>query len=165
LSAPRPSLIAATAGVVLLFSSGIAHGTERGIITCNQQGCTDRVAAPRRLPARTVVDASGNRILIGGRPAGCPRRYCGCGLRKYLGIDDKSLDLAWNWARKFRRAAAAPGMAAVRRGHVMQLISHVSGPIWTVRDYNGGRGLSYIHDRNVRGFVFVDPTTRLAARQ
>jgi hypothetical protein len=102
--------------------------------------------------------------VIGGRPAGCPHSYCGCGLRLYLGLQDKALNLAWEWARKFRHTAAAPGMAAVRHHHVMLLLSQVSGSIWTVRDYNGGRHLSWIHDRDVRGYVFVDPSSRTAAR-
>lgn len=154
----------ATAGLVWLFS-GAAHGAPR-IITCDQRGCSDqRAPVPTHRLPRVVVDASGNRIVIGGRPAGCPHRYCGCGLRKYLGIDDASLNLAWNWAKKFRRASAAPGMVAVRRGHVMLLGNHVAGTVWTVRDYNGGRGLSYIHERDVRGFIFVDPSSRTAALQ
>ena len=103
-------------------------------------------------PFRT--DANGNQI-IGGRPAGCPHAYCGCGLRKFLGISDKRLDLAWNWARLFPRSSARPGAAAVRRHHVMLLVSHVGGSVWTVRDYNGGRHLSYVHERDVRGYVFV----------
>lgn len=73
-----------------------------------------------------------------------------------------SLDLAWNWARKFPRTYAHPGAAAVRAHHVMLLVSHVSGTRWIVRDYNGGRHLSYIHERDVRGYVFVVPGARRA---
>lgn len=112
-----------------------------------------------------AMDANGNPTVIGGRPAGCPHAYCGCGLRKFLGIDDKSLDLAWNWARKFRRTHAAAGAVAVRRHHVMLIVSHVAGSTFLVRDYNGGRGLSYIHERKIgRGYVFVDPSARVASR-
>jgi hypothetical protein len=118
----------------------------------------------RRHHARhsTAVDANGSRV-IGGRPEGCPRAYCGCGLRKYLGIADASLDLAWNWAKKFPRTIARAGAAAVRSHHVMLLESHVAGSLWNVRDYNGGRHLSYIHVRDVRGFIFVDPRARIAS--
>lgn len=112
------------------------------------------VAVLGSIPAQATV--------IGGRPAGCPHAYCGCGLRLYLGIADKSLNLAWNWARKFPRTYARAGAAAVRRGHVMLLQSHVRGTRWIVRDYNGGRHLSYIHERDVRGYVFVDPSRRFA---
>lgn len=112
---------------------------------------------------RASAQAS-NRQIIGGRPAGCPHRYCGCGLRKYLGISDTRLNLAWNWAKLFPRTQAQAGAAAVRRGHVMLLQEHVGGTRWIVRDYNGGRGLSYIHERDVRGFVFVQPGHRLASQ-
>ena len=44
----------------------------------------------------------------------------------------------------------------------MLLVAHVSGSTWTVRDYNGGKHLSYIHERDVRGYVFVEPRGRLA---
>lgn len=112
-----------------------------------------------------AMDANGNPTVIGGRPAGCPRAYCGCGLRKYLGIDDASLNLAWNWARKFRRTHAGPGAVAVRRHHVMLIVSHIAGSTYLVRDYNGGRGLSYLHERSIgRGYVFVDPSARVASR-
>jgi hypothetical protein len=111
------------------------------------------------------VDANGNAVnIIGGRPAGCPHSYCGCGLRKYLGLSDKRLNLAWNWARLFPRTYAHAGAAAVRAHHVMLLVRHVSGSNWIVRDYNSGNGVSRIHERNVRGYVFVNPraATRVA---
>ena len=76
----------------------------------------------------------GDATVIGGRPDGCPFRFCGCGLRKYLGIPDKRLDLAWNWARLFPRTYAHAGAAAVRHGHVMLLERHVGGSDWLVRD-------------------------------
>ncbi len=112
----------------------------------------------RAYRTRQVYDANANVAVIGGRPAGCPYQFCGCGLRKYLGITDKRLDLAWNWAKFFPRATPRPGVAAVHHHHVMLLVSHVSGSNWIVRDYNGGRHLSYIHERNVAGYVFVDPS-------
>ena len=105
---------------------------------------------------RGPLDASGNRQeVIGGRPAGCPHAYCGCGLRKYLGIDDVRLNLAANWAKFFPRTHAQPGAAAVRRHHVMLLLSPISQTTWMVRDYNSGGGLSRIHARDIRGFQFV----------
>lgn len=122
----------------------------------------------RRAAPAVHYDASGNRAtIIGGRPAGCPHRYCGCGLRKYLGIADKRLNLAVNWLRIFPRTSPAPGMVAARSGHVFYLISHVGGARWLVRDYNSGRGLSRIHVRSVRGYGFVNPhgTTTYHARR
>jgi hypothetical protein len=125
----------------------------------------ERISNRHRLAARSrsafagvQLDANGNNIaIIGSRPAGCPHEYCGCGLRIYLGLSDKRLNLAWNWARFFPRTSAHAGAAAVRRGHVMLLESQVSGSVWIVRDYNSGSGLSRIHERDVRGYIFVEP--------
>jgi hypothetical protein len=118
-----------------------------------------------------LIDASGNRVaradqatIIGGRPAGCPHRYCGCGLRKYLGINDKRLNLASNWARLFPRVAGpGPGVAAVRSGHVMYIERSVGNGQWLVRDYNSGGGLSRLHVRSVRGYTFVNPHVSMVA--
>jgi hypothetical protein len=142
---------------------GVLIGTVAGLLTATAIAgfvlmlfTSPAPAAPR--------DANRNRTVIGGRPAGCPHAYCGCGLRKFLGLDDASLNLAWNWARKFRHTQAMPGAAAVRRHHVMLLVQHVAGSRWIVRDYNGGRHLSYIHERDVHGYVFVNPSARVAHR-
>jgi len=95
--------------------------------------------------------------VIGGRPHGCPHAYCGCGLARYLGKTDKRLNLAWNWARMFPRAAPGARKAVVWRHHVA-LIEYMTGPNEAMlRDYNGGRGLSYLHVRSIRGAVVVDP--------
>ena len=108
--------------------------------------------------AAYFVDANGNGArMIGGRPTGCPHAYCGCGLAHYLGLHDRRLNLAWNWARLFPRTSPHSGAAAVRRGHVMLLQEHIAGPLWRVVDFNGGRHLSWLHERNVRGYVFVEP--------
>lgn len=115
-----------------------------------------------------TFDANGSTAtqVIGGRPSGCPHRYCGCGLRKYLGLNDVRLNLASAWAKIFPHTSAHNGAVAVRRGggHVMQLIRQVAGDVWLVRDYNGGRGLSYIHARSVRGYTFVNPQGGLNVR-
>src|SRR5690349_14525749 len=60
-----------------------------------------RVSSSRSEFATVRLDANGNGTIIGGRPAGCPHNYCGCGLRMYLGLADKRFNLAWNWARYF----------------------------------------------------------------
>lgn len=121
-----------------------------------------RVALPSVYRVRQPFDANGMTAqVIGGRPSGCPHAYCGCGLRKYLGLSDVRLNLAWNWARLFPRTYAHDGAAAVRSHHVM-LIEHMTGPLRAiVRDYNGGRHLSYIHERSLRGFIFVNPGARI----
>ena len=121
----------------------------------------------------TPLDAVGNRsfaradagTIIGSRPAGCPHRYCGCGLRKYLGISDARFNLASNWARLLpREGGPRPGLAAVRRGHVMYIEAAAGNGQWLIRDYNSGGGLSRVHVREVRGYVFVNPRAQLASR-
>lgn len=116
----------------------------------------------RRSHAAQVTDEGS---IIGGRPGGCPNRYCGCGLRKYLGLADKRLNLASNWARFFPHVAGpAAGVAAVRSGHVMYIEASAGNGQWLVRDYNSGGGLSRLHIRDVRGYTFVNPHAVLASR-
>jgi hypothetical protein len=111
-----------------------------------------------------VARASGDVTVIGGRPAGCPHQYCGCGLRLYHGLDDKRLNLASNWMRLFPRVAGpAAGVAAVRSGHVMYIEGSAGDGQRMVRDYNSGGGLSRLHIRSVRGFVFVNPRATIAS--
>jgi hypothetical protein len=121
----------------------------------------------------TVVDATGNAAVamtdagtvIGARPNDCPHAYCGCGLRKYLGLSDKRLNLASNWARLLpRESGPRPGVAAVRSGHVMYIEAAAGNGRWLIRDYNSGGGLSRMHVRDVRGYVFVNPHGQLAGR-
>jgi hypothetical protein len=138
----------------------VSHG--ECVLTNNGRRICDSAAQAR---ATRMIDGNGNHVarvdegtIIGGRPAGCPHRYCGCGLRKYLGIADKRLNLASNWARLFPRVAGpAPGVAAVRSGHVMYIERAAGNGQWLVRDYNSGGGLSRLHVRGVRGYVFVNP--------
>jgi hypothetical protein len=96
--------------------------------------------------------------VIGHRPSGCPHRFCGCEASLYkFGKIIPDLNLASNWIRRFPRTVAGPGMAAARSGHVMILISHVSGSDWLVHDGNSGGGLTREHVRSIRGYVTVDP--------
>jgi len=104
--------------------------------------------------------------IIGSRPSGCPHAYCGCGLRKYLGLADVRLNLASNWARYFpHEAGPRPGLAAVRNHHVMYIEAAAGNGQWVIRDYNSGGGMSRVHVRDVRGYVFVNPhASRMASR-
>lgn len=99
----------------------------------------------------------GQEGVIGQRPAGCPHAYCGCGASLHLfGRIIPALNLAANWFR-FPRAAPAPGMAAVRRHHVMVLEADLGGGIWTVYDANSGSHLTRVHARSLAGYIIVDP--------
>ncbi|WP_416192945.1 hypothetical protein [Nitrobacter sp. TKz-YC01] len=101
--------------------------------------------------------ATGAVRIVGGRPAGCPRRYCGCGASLHIfGRIIPRLNLAANWLR-FPRAAPAPGMVAARRHHVFVLKRHLHGRVWLVWDANSGRGKTRIHPRSIAGFTIVDP--------
>ena len=141
---------------------------------CGEAATAKRATAmqtsPERRPARRAAVASyasadQGATIIGGRPSDCPHAYCGCGLRKFLGLEDKRLNLAWNWAKFFpRESAPRAGLAAVRRSHVMYIESSAGDGQWLVRDYNSGGGLSRLHVRDVRGYVFVNPRSQLAAR-
>lgn len=103
------------------------------------------------------VMAEGAGRVVGGRPAGCPRAFCGCGASLYLfGKIVPALNLAANWLR-FPRAEPAPGMVAARRGHVFVLKRHIRGKVWMVHDSNSGRGKTRIHPRSIVGFAIVDP--------
>jgi hypothetical protein len=132
--------------------------TNEGRVVCGpaatQRTKTSRVAGRNGVAVATVDEGQ----IIGSRPDDCPHAYCGCGLRKYLGLSDKRLNLASNWAKLFPRAGGpAAGVAAVRSGHVMLIESAAGDGQWLVRDYNSGGGLSRLHVRDVRGYTFVNP--------
>ena len=127
---------------------------------------TQRVIAPARNPERHGArsfqmsvdssDSSGTKI-VGGRPAGCPRSFCGCGAAiRVFGRIVPELNLAANWLR-FPRTAPAPGMVAARRGHVFVLERHVAGDIWMAYDANSGGRTTRIHARSLKGYTIVNP--------
>jgi hypothetical protein len=47
-------------------------------------------------------------------------------------------------------------------------VMYIEGPAgngqWLIRDYNSGGGLSRVHVRDVRGYVFVNPHGTVASR-
>lgn len=170
----RPLAVALTLACVMATTSAharpkhhVARIQSQNLSQCvpdnnGRQICSGPIQRASGLPRVTARYEGG--AVIGGRPAGCPRQYCGCGAARYLGLNDKRLNLAWNWARLFPRAHPAPGMAVVWRHHVA-LIESVTGPREALlRDYNSGRGLSRIHVRSIAGAVVVDPRSRMAMR-
>lgn len=94
---------------------------------------------------------------IGGRPAGCPRAFCGCGASlRVFGRVVPELNLAANWLR-FPRTSPAPGMVAARRGHVFVLEQPLGGDMWMAYDANSGGSATRIHARSLRGYTVVNP--------
>ena len=101
---------------------------------------------------------------IVAHPAGCPwRAFCGCAASdKIFGHPVRELFLASNWFR-FPRAAPGPGMAAVRRHHVMVILAYNGNGTATVYDANSGGHQTRVHERSLAGYTVVDPT-RYASR-
>jgi hypothetical protein len=95
--------------------------------------------------------------VVGGRPAGCPPSFCGCGASiRVFGHIVPGLNLAANWLR-FPRTSPAPGMVAARGGHVFVLEQHVGGDVWMAYDANSGGHATRIHARSLRGYTVVNP--------
>jgi hypothetical protein len=114
---------------------------------------------------QSAVVLNADEHVVSGRPAGCPRAFCGCEASLYrFGRILPQLNLASNW-RRFPRAAAASGMAAVRSGHVMILKSHIEGNIWSVHDGNSGGHVTREHARSIAGYTIVDPSSAFAMAQ
>jgi hypothetical protein len=104
-----------------------------------------------------MASPDGGERVLGSRPSGCPNRFCGCEASLYkFGRIIPELNLASNWYR-FPRATPAPGMAAVRPGHVMILESQVSGNVWNVHDGNSGGHVTREHARSIAGYTIVNP--------
>lgn len=132
-----------------------------------RETCGGAVAKPAKEPrqASRAVVSDENTKIVGSRPAACPHRYCGCEASLYVfGEIRKELNLAANWKRKFPRTEPASGMVAAREGHVMVLMSHVSGDEWMVHDGNSGGGRTREHVRSIRGYTIVNPHATVTAQ-
>lgn len=164
---PAQYSVRPTLDVAAISAYPIEHGAKRHSGRQVRQDRSERYRMPqyRRSPGFGVPAASYEETIIGRRPDGCPHAYCGCGLRKYLGLADVRLNLAWNWAVLFpREPAPRAGLAAVRHGHVMYIEAPAANGEWLIRDYNSGGGMSRLHVRDVRGYVFVNPGGRMAMK-
>lgn len=120
---------------------------------------TERQIRPnRRSGVRQAAGVSvGRGQVVGGRPAGCPNSFCGCGASlRVFGRIVPTLNLAANWLR-FPRTSPAPGMVAARRGHVFVLEKHVEGDTWIAYDANSGGRATRIHARSLKGYTVVNP--------
>jgi hypothetical protein len=118
-----------------------------------------------RAARSSYAQATNDATVVGRRPPGCPRTYCGCGLSlKLFGKIIPRLNLASNWIRYFpRERAPRAGLVAARRGHVMLLLEQVGDREWRVFDPNSGGGLTRVHVRSVAGHVFLNPAASVVA--
>ena len=91
-------------------------------------------------------------------PRGClSNSFCGCGVAVHVfGHPVRSLWLAANWL-SFPRATPAPGMVAVRRGHVFAIIENKGNGRVLAYDPNSGHHKTRIHLRSLAGFKVVNP--------
>ena len=95
--------------------------------------------------------------IVGGRPAGCPHAFCGCGTSLHIfGRIIPELNLAANW-RRFPPASPAPGMVAWRYGHVFAIESVNSDGTVVAYDPNSGGHRTRVHTVSLRGFHVVNP--------
>ncbi len=94
--------------------------------------------------------------VVGGRPAGCPARYCGCASARYVGLSGGQWNLAANWLR-LPRAMPGPGMAAARRGHVKIITGSLGGGVYQFYDPNSGGGRTRITTGGLGSYTVVNP--------
>jgi len=137
-----------------------ARSAAPAIITCNEQGCSDRVTdytpALNKRIRNARIETEG--AVVGGRPAGCPHRYCGCGVSlKVFGKIIPKLNLALNWKIIFPRTEPAAGMVAARSGHVFYIMSVVDAQTVVAYDPNSGGGRTRVHTVSLRGYTVVNP--------
>ena len=75
------------------------------------------------------------------RPIHCPKtRWCGCWMAHHLGMNNRSLWLARNWAAVGTKASApAAGVIVVWRHHVGVITGRDYKGNWVVKSGNDGR--------------------------
>jgi hypothetical protein len=152
----RPSVAASECNITMPCDLSVSQFRRGGPASYSreQRGFQHREIVHRNTMAEVT---GGGGQVVGGRPAGCPRSFCGCGASiRVFGRIVPGLNLAANWLR-FPRAAPAPGMVAARRGHVFVLEQHIDGDAWMAYDANSGGRTTRIHARSLRGYIVVNP--------
>lgn len=92
-------------------------------------------------------------LTTGARPVGCPaRRWCGCYMAAHLGISDRSLWVARNWARVGHAAPGPQAGAIVVWRHHVGLIRAAEGNRILVLSGNDGRAVRE-RWRSIRGVI------------
>lgn len=134
-----------------IFKTSPAQMHVAGTVRARIAKRTKRV---RKIKVRHHAVAAVARPHIAHRPPACPpRAWCGCYLAHYLGIPDRALWLARNWARVGSPAPGpAPGVIAVWRHHV-GVVTSVAGPGRIVLlSGNDGRAVRE-RERSTRGVI------------
>lgn len=131
--------------------SGSSHHQERLAINgrnrYQRQQSIVGVDVQAELPSKNVA-------VAGARPQDCHGiAWCGCYLRHYLGVSDKSLNLAISWAGVGRAASARSGTVVVWRHHVglMKSDPDASGRAIVLSGNDGGVVRERL--RSIRGAV------------
>ncbi|MGH6788229.1 MAG: hypothetical protein ACRECC_00935 [Pseudolabrys sp.] len=128
-----------------------------GQIDCNNFGCTPSRPYTRTMSARTIATGipaealtANASVPIGGDPR--PHSWCGWWLRHYLGVADRSFNLARNWTR-YGSPAGGPsvGTIVVWRSHV-GIITGSSGSGWIIKSGNDDHAVRE-RERSLRGVI------------
>lgn len=136
------------------LKSSLDYPRKRASRHASRKPHAGKLARPVAIPQTHERVARYVSETIGGRPPGCPyRAWCGCYLSKHLGLNDRSLWLARNWARIGSAASGpAPGVVVVWPHHV-GLIRSVTGPgRAVVLSGNDGRAVRE-RERSLRGVI------------
>ena len=102
---------------------------------------------------RHYTDANGNDPR--------PHAWCGYWLRHYLGVSDRSYNLARNWAR-YGSSSYGPAVGAiVVWSHHVGLITGRSGSGWIIKSGNDGHAVRE-RERSLRGAIAFRWPSRMA---
>ncbi len=105
----------------------------------------------RQFATRARHDRLSRRAAV--RVSGRPRAWCGWWLGRHLGLYDRSLWLARNWAHVGSPTHARPGAVVVWLGHVGK-VTAVAGNKIRVLSGNSGRNHAVTnHWRSMRGVI------------
>lgn len=125
-------------------------------INCGRFGCTQ---VAKRHPTKSVTNPRSNDV---SGPMGRishkveydprPRAWCGWWMRQQLGIADRSLNLARNWARYGTNAhGPAIGAIVVWPHHVGQIVGRTESG-WIIKSGNDGHQVRE-RERSLRGAI------------
>lgn len=117
----------------------------------------------RAVHSRVRGAADARAQIVGGRPAGCPARWCGCWLMQHYGFHDRRLWRAIMWASLMPRAPGpGVGRVVVWKNHVGVITGEYRGQ-WIVLSGNDS-GQIRERTRSIVGAVaFVEPLRKTAS--